>query len=68
MPVEVKNTQLEVLVVFQPITTPQKGKAVISQRWPPDFFDKTWGICADSPIVVDEAGISAELDDKGRRY
>ncbi|MBD2544975.1 hypothetical protein [Planktothricoides raciborskii] len=64
MPEEVKNTQLEVLVVFQPTTIPQEGKTAISQGWPPDFFDKTWGSCANSPVIIDEAGVSAELDDK----
>lgn len=64
MPAEVKNTQLEVLVIFQPVTIPREGKTARDQGWPPDFFDKTWGSCANSPIIIDEAGVSAELDDK----
>ena len=38
MPAEVKNIQLEVLIVFQP--TPQKERTTRHQGWPPDFFDK----------------------------
>jgi hypothetical protein len=61
MPDAVKNTQLEVLVVFQP--TPE-AKTPKHRGWPPDFFNRTWGSCADAPIIIDESGISAELDDK----
>jgi len=35
-----------------------------NKGWPPNFVDKTWGSCANSPIIIDEAGVSAELDDK----
>lgn len=31
--------------------------------WEPGFIDKTYGSCADDPIVIDERGISKELDD-----
>lgn len=63
MPAEVKNIQLEVLVVFQP-TASKEEKTTIHQGWPPDFFDKSWGSCADAPIIINEAGVSTELDDK----
>lgn len=62
MPAEVKNTQLEVLVVFQATTA--KEEKTIHQGWPPDFFDKTWGSCAYDTITINEAGVSTELDDK----
>ena len=61
MPAKVKNTELEILVVFQPATEEKKPKP---QGWPPDFFNRTWGSCADAPIIIDESGISTELDDK----
>jgi len=63
LPAQVKNTELEILVVFQPTSTPEKEKTVRDQGWPPDFFEKTWGSCADAPIIIDEAGVSTELDD-----
>jgi hypothetical protein len=43
-------------------STPEKEKTVRDQGWPPDFFEKTWGSCADAPIIIDEAGVSKELD------
>lgn len=61
MPTTVKNSQLEVFVIFKPAT---EEKIPRHQGWPPDFFDRTWGSCADDPILIDEDGISAELDDK----
>jgi hypothetical protein len=63
LPAQVKNTELEVLVVFQQTSTPEKDHTVTDQEWPPDFFEKTWGSCADAPITIDEAGVSTELDD-----
>jgi len=63
MPSEVKNTELEVLVVFQAMTPPRQEKAAQHPKWPSDFFEKTWGSCADAPIIIDEEGVSADLDD-----
>ncbi|ULB45164.1 hypothetical protein H4N54_22595, partial [Limnospira fusiformis KN01] len=63
MPSEVKNTELEVLVLFQATTPPRQEKATKHPKWPSDFFEKTWGSCADAPIIIDEEGVSAELDD-----
>lgn len=61
MPATVKKTQLEVLVIFQPTT---EEKISRHEGWPPNFFHRTWGSCADAPIIIDEEGISADLDDK----
>lgn len=63
MPAEVKNTELEVLVVFQPTMTTKDEKKVRHQRWPPGFFERTWGSCEDEPIPLDESGVLTELDD-----
>lgn len=63
LPAQVKNTELEVLVIFQQTNTPEKENTVGDQGWPPDFFEKTWGSCTDAPITIDEAGVSKELDD-----
>ena len=63
LPAQVNNTELEVLVVFQPANTPKIDKTAQAQEWPPEFFDKTWGSCAENPLIIDEAGVSADLDD-----
>jgi hypothetical protein len=31
--------------------------------WPPGFFEQTYGALADIPLVLDEAGVDASLDD-----
>ena len=64
MPGGVKSTELEVLVVFQPTKTEKLEKTARHQGWPPRFFERTWGSCADAPITLDESGVSPELDDE----
>ena len=64
MPAEVKNTELDVLVVFQPTMTAKEEQKARHQGWPPGFFERTWGSCADAPITIDESGVSPELDDE----
>lgn len=63
MPAGVKNTQLEVLAIFQPTTDTREEKTARHPGWHPGFFERTWGSCADDPIRIDEEGVSAELDD-----
>lgn len=63
MPSDVRNTELDVLVVFQATTSPGQDPAAKNYEWPSGFFEKTWGSCADAPIIIDEEGVSTELDD-----
>lgn len=60
---ELQNTEVEVLVVFQATTDTGKEKIEKARRWPSGFFEKTWGSCTDDPIIIDEGGVSPELDD-----
>ena len=62
MPSDVKNTELDVLVLFQATTSPGQDQVAKDPKWPSDFFEKTWGSCADAPIIIDEEGVSTELD------
>lgn len=64
MPAEVKNTELEVLVVFQPTMTAKSEQKARHQGWPPGFFQRTWGSCEEEPITLDESGVLTELDDE----
>ena len=64
MPAAVKNTELEVLVVFQPTIAAKQETTARHQGWPPGFFQRTWGSCADAPITIDESGVDIELDDQ----
>ncbi|OAB58152.1 hypothetical protein AY600_01130 [Phormidium willei BDU 130791] len=63
MPSDVRNTELDVLVVFQATTSPGQDRVAKDREWPSGFFEKTWGSCADDLIIIDEEGVSTELDD-----
>ena len=53
LPLDISNTDLEVLVVVQP-----KAKA----GWPPGYFEQTAGSLADDPIVRPSQGTYEERD------
>lgn len=44
-------------------TLVRPSQQVDEHGWSADFLARTYGICADDPIVVDDGGISEELDD-----
>jgi hypothetical protein len=48
IPVDVRNVDVEVVVVMQPASTPA--------GWPADFFERTAGALADTPIKRGEQG------------
>jgi hypothetical protein len=58
IPTEIQEGDLEVTVTYQKIETEE----VDEKGWPIGLFDLTYGICADDSIVVDDGGISEELD------
>jgi hypothetical protein len=61
VPVGLNDAELEVTITFRkvtPVTTiPEE------LEWN-EFVERTYGSCADDPIVIDEEGISALLDEK----
>lgn len=40
-----------------PLPTPEE------LGWPPGFFEQTYGALADIPLVIDDEGVDASLDD-----
>lgn len=46
LPHEMKDQELEILLVIQPIQPQVKRQT----GWPPGFFEKTYGCLADDPI------------------
>jgi hypothetical protein len=54
IPTEIHESEVEVTVTYQLVQP-----AVTAERSLADFY----GICADDPIVVDDFGVSASLDD-----
>lgn len=55
IPVGVTETELEVTLMFESETLPSQGKG-----YPPGFFERTYGICADDPIIIDNEGIRGD--------
>lgn len=53
VPVGLTEQELEVMVVYQPVQT------LAAQT----SLEQLYGVCADDPIVLDDQGISASLDD-----
>ncbi|MBE9160734.1 hypothetical protein [Tychonema sp. LEGE 06208] len=49
IPVGIKDTELEVIVVFQPITPATEAKTPEDLGWPPVFFERTFGCFQDEP-------------------
>lgn len=61
LPTELANTDLEVLVVMQPLEASKAingNKALTPEElgWPPGFFEQTAGSLSDDPIVIEPEG------------
>ena len=48
LPLDVVNTDVELLIVFQPILPKQQSSEALG--WPPDFFEETFGSFKDEPL------------------
>ena len=61
VPVGLNDAELEVTITFKQVTP----VTTISEEleWK-EFIERTYGSCADDPIVIDDKGISALLDEK----
>lgn len=51
VPVKVTNTELEVVLIVQPVST--SGQAA---GWPQGFFEQTYGSFRDQPLVRESQG------------
>ena len=51
VPVGLSNTDLEIMLIFQPIKLPSLRKKPEDLGWPPNFFEQTFGSCAEDPLV-----------------
>ena len=61
VPVDFCDQEIEVTVMVEKVGPVFKSPENLG--WPAGFFDRTLGSCADDPIVIDDEGISEELDD-----
>lgn len=55
IPTELIDTDLEVIVIMQPVTTKPATKPE-DLGWPPGFFEKTFGSFKDEPLERPEQG------------
>lgn len=56
IPLAVSETDVEVLVVVQPLGPSEPRAAAEAKRWPAGFFEETFGSFSDEPLVRDEQG------------
>jgi hypothetical protein len=49
IPTEIQEGEVEATVTYQELVP----KEVDERGWPVGFFDRSYGICADDPIVLD---------------
>jgi len=56
IPGGIKDTDLEVIVVFQPIVPATEAKTPEDLGWSPGFFERTFGCFQDEPLVRGEQG------------
>jgi len=56
IPGGIKDTDLEVIVIFQPIVPATEAKKPEDLGWPPGFFERTIGCFQDEPLVRGEQG------------
>jgi hypothetical protein len=56
IPGGIKNTDLEVIVIFQPVASETEAKTPEDLGWPPGFFERTFGCFRDEPLVRGEQG------------
>ncbi len=56
IPVEITNTEVEIMVIYQPLESPTQQNTPEELGYPPGFFEQTYGSCADNPIVIDSEG------------
>ncbi|MEG4940322.1 hypothetical protein [Microcoleus sp. F4-D5] len=63
IPSGIKDTDLEVIVIFQPIAPATEAKTPEDLGWPPGFFEKTFGCFQDEPLVREEQGEFEEREE-----
>lgn len=63
IPGGIKDTDLEVILVFQPVAPATDAKTPEDLGWPPGFFERTFGYFRDEPLVRGEQGEYEELDE-----
>ncbi|MBD2254797.1 hypothetical protein [Nostoc parmelioides] len=56
IPLGITDKEIEVMVIYQQL---ESSTTVITPEelgWPSGFFEQTYGICQDDPIIIDSEG------------
>lgn len=61
VPVGLNDAELEVTIIFKKVTAVTTLSEELEWK---EFIERTYGSCADDPIVIDDEGISTLLDEK----
>lgn len=56
IPVDITDKQIELVLIYQPIEPVAQTKTPEELGWPSGFFEQTYGICEDDPIIIDSEG------------
>jgi hypothetical protein len=56
IPLGMTDKEVEIMIIYQALETPTQQKTPEDLGYPPGFFEQTYGICADDPIVIDSEG------------
>ncbi|MBW4513381.1 MAG: hypothetical protein KME64_44035 [Scytonematopsis contorta HA4267-MV1] len=53
IPIGMTDKEVEIMVIYQALEISTLQKTPENLGYPPGFFEQTYGICADDPIVID---------------
>ncbi|WP_017653322.1 hypothetical protein [Fortiea contorta] len=56
IPLGVTDKEIEVMVIYQQLEPSAPVKTPEDLGWPNGFFEQTYGICQNDPIVIDSEG------------
>ncbi len=63
IPLGITDKDLEVMVIFQPLEPSAQMKTPKELGLPSGFFEQTYGVCQDDPIVIDSEGVFEEREE-----
>lgn len=63
IPVELKNTDLKITVILQPVINSNYQEQPKGKGWPPNFFEETSGCLKDTPLIIDSEGVFDDLEE-----
>lgn len=56
IPLEIVDTEVEIMLIYQPLQSLGQPNTPDELGYPANFFEETYGSCADDPIVIDFEG------------